>query len=211
MKSRKELLKKSRLYVVIDKTTLKGKSAAGLALKICGKGADIVQLRDKVSSKAEMLAEAFKLGELTRKTGTLFIVNDHLDIAKLSGSDGVHLGQEDLSVSCARMILGKDRIIGVSCHSLAQALAAQKQGADYIGIGPVFLTPTKPKVKPIGPAILSKIRRSIRIPFFAIGGIDSQSLPEVAALGVSRAAVVRAVCRSADPCSAARSLRKLLG
>jgi thiamine-phosphate pyrophosphorylase len=211
MKSRKELLRNSRLYVVIDKSTLKGKPAAGLAARICGKGADIVQLRDKISSKPEILAEAFKISELARKTGTLFIVNDHLDIAKLSGSDGVHLGQEDLSVSCARRILGRDRIVGVSCHTLAQALAAQKQGADYIGIGPIFSTATKPGVKPIGPKILGKIRSSIRIPFFAIGGIDVKTLPEVAASGASRAAVVRAVCRSGNPCSAARNLRKFLG
>ncbi len=209
MKSRKARLSGSRLYVVIDRSAVRG-DLSRLALSVCGKGADIIQLRDKESSKRDIFQQAQQLAEVARKTGTLFIVNDHLDIAKISGADGVHLGQDDLPVACARSILGKDRIIGVSCHSLTQALSAQKDGADYIGIGPVFATATKPDVRPVGTGLIEKIRGRIRIPFFAIGGIDRETLPQVISCGASRAAVVRAVCSARDPSAAASALRSVL-
>lgn len=198
MKSKKELLKKSRLYAIIDKKTCGQKSLLEAADKIKSLGADIIQLRDKISDKAAILKDAYSLRRLLAKSKTLFIINDYLDIARITDADGIHLGQEDCSIKIARKILGKDKIIGLSCHSLKQAIEAQKQGADYIGIGPIFKTPTKPAAKPIGLKIIREIGRRLKIPFFAIGGIDKNNIKEVVACGAKRVAVTRAADQARD-------------
>ncbi|MFA4993343.1 MAG: thiamine phosphate synthase [Candidatus Omnitrophota bacterium] len=199
MRSRKILLKKSLLYLILDKQDF-----TGLPFDNIG----VIQLRDKVSDKPYILSSALKLARRLRKTKTLFIINDYIDIAILSGADGVHLGQRDLPLKEARKLLGKDRIIGVSCHDLAQALKAQKEGADYIGIGPVYPTATKPEYSAIGLGALRQLKDKIKIPYFAIGNINEGNIKEVAASGARRIAVCRAILRADDPEGASSRLFK---
>lgn len=199
MKSRKNLLKESRLYLILDKKASGNKSLVGIAKKCSASGADIIQLRDKTSDRELVLKEAFLLRKTLRNSDTLLIVNDYLDAAKIAQADGVHLGQEDTSVTTARRILGKDKIIGVSCHNLSQALKAQKNGADYIGIGPIFSTPTKPEYKAIGLKITQKLKDKMRIPFFAIGDINSNNISQVISRGAKRVALCRAIVKTKHP------------
>ncbi len=194
MRSRKILLEKSCLYLIVDKPGFSG-------LVSCGVG--IFQLRDKISSKPRLLSSAIRLAESLRNSGALFVVNDCIDVAVLSGADGVHLGQEDLPLKEARILLGKDKIIGISCHNLPQALKAQDEGADYIGIGPVYPTSTKPGCSPVGFKVLRPHKGKIRIPYFAIGGIGEENIDEVLAAGARRIAVSRSVLKAKDPAGAA--------
>lgn len=201
------MLKKSRVYVIIDKDTAGKTCLTDIAKKIAKAktAAFITQYRDKNSKREDILKRALSLRKILPKEKTLFIINDYIDIAKISGCDGLHLGQKDLSIETARMILGKDKIIGISCHSLKQAKDAQRRGADYIGIGPVFSTPTKPDYKPIGLKEFKKIRQDIRIPFFAIGGINDKNIREVLNAGANRVAV----CRPASTGNPAKNLDRL--
>lgn len=194
MKSRKKLLQSSRLYVILDKYTYGKKSVKDLAARI--RGADIVQLRDKISRREAILENARLLQKALLNTKTLFIVNDYLDVAKIVDCDGIHLGQFDTPIQIARKVLGKDKIIGLSCHNLKQALEAQKSGADYIGFGPIFPTPTKPQYKAIGPDSIKKLKKKIKIPLFVIGNINQDNISEVKAAGAARVAVCRAVLKA---------------
>ncbi len=196
MKSRKNLLKKSLLYIVVNSSGLSGDILINQTLSAIKLGADIIQLRNKTDSKLIILEQAFRLRKLLSPSRSLFIVNDYLDVALISKADGVHLGQDDLPIEAARKLMGKSAVIGISCHSLKQAIAAQNSGADYLGIGPVFATPTKPDVAPIGLNIASAAAKRIRIPFFAIGGINKNNLQEIIRCGVKRIAVVRAASQS---------------
>jgi len=195
MKLRKRLLKKSLLYVILDK------EICGLQFRLISEslaknlGLGIIQLRDKLSSKKSILREALLLQRLFFNTKTLFIVNDYLEIAKIVDCDGVHLGQDDTPIEIARKVLGRDKIIGISCHNLKQALRAQKYGADYIGIGPVFTTPAKPEYKAIGLNLIKKLNDKIKIPFFLIGGINLNNTNRVLSAGAKRIAVCRAICQ----------------
>jgi thiamine-phosphate pyrophosphorylase len=197
MKSRKILLKRSLLYLITDKARL-----PRLSLDAIG----VIQLRNKLSAKSQVLRLAHKLAKRLSKTKTLFIVNDYIDIALLCGADGVHLGQEDIPLRQARKILGKDRIIGISCHSLAQALKAQKEGADYIGIGPIYATATKPEYRAVGLKVLRQLKDKIKVPYFAIGNIHQGNIKEITAAGAKRIAVYRAILKAEHPHLAAGKL-----
>jgi thiamine-phosphate pyrophosphorylase len=167
-------------------------------------GADIIQLRDKKSPKRERLAKAKALRDLTRKHGVLFIVNDDIDIALAVDADGVHLGQDDLPLADARRIMG-DKIIGISTHAIEEARAAERDGADYIGVGPIF--PTKSKEDVVDPVTTSYIRevvREIRIPFVAIGGIKLHNVDEVLAAGATRICAISEIVGSPDVTSTCR-------
>jgi len=201
MKSRKILLKRSLLYLILDRP---------LRFKFSSDVVGMIQLRDKVSDKSHLLGTAVKLARFFSKSNTLFIVNDYIDIAVLSGSDGLHLGQKDIPLKQARRLLGKDKIIGISCHNLRQALKAQKEGADYIGIGPVYPSATKPEYKAIGLRVLRQLKDKIRIPYFAIGDIHEGNIKEISAAGARRIAVCRAILKSGNPKYAARQLLKKL-
>ncbi|MDD5731244.1 MAG: thiamine phosphate synthase, partial [Candidatus Omnitrophica bacterium] len=137
MNWKKNPLKDCRLYAILDRQVLGDADFRGFAMKLKGLPLDIVQLRDKISGKNTVYRNALALAGIFSKQKTLFIVNDHPDIAALVNCDGVHLGQDDLPVEAARKLLGRKKIIGVSCHSLKQALEAERRGPDYIGIGPV--------------------------------------------------------------------------
>ncbi|MBU4345803.1 MAG: thiamine phosphate synthase [Candidatus Omnitrophica bacterium] len=188
MNSKKKLLEKSGLYVIIDKEVWRRRPKFS-DTKIKDLPVDIIQLRDKISDKETVLKDALRLRRALSNTGIIFIINDYLDIARLIDSDGVHLGQDDLPIGIARRLLGKDKIIGVSCHSLKQAKSAEVQGADYISIGPVFSTPTKPEYKPVGLGLIREISQEIKIPFFAIGGINEKNIGKVLDAGAKRIAV----------------------
>jgi len=199
MKLRKALLRKSLLYLILDKPEFS---------KLSPRGIGLIQLRDKVSPKADVLRSALKLARFLNKSKTLFIVNDYIDVAILSGADGVHLGQKDLPLKQARLLLGRDKIIGISCHNLRQALKAQREGADYIGIGPIYPTATKPEYRPIGLRVLRKLKNKIKIPYFAIGNVNAGNIGEIIAAGARRIAVSQAILKADNPAYAASLLFK---
>lgn len=194
MTSRRKRLKESALYVIIDKDVCQ-KKIINIARAAINSGADIIQLRCKNSSAREVLRYAKTLRGLT-KGKSLFIINDHIDFALACGADGVHLGQDDLPADIARRIVGRKILIGVSCHNLKQAKLAEDNGADYVAIGPVFSTLTKPKEKPITTKVLSILKKNIKIPFFPIGGINQKNFKEILRYKIKRIAVIRAVCES---------------
>ena len=210
MNSKKKSLKNSRLYCVIDKQTCKNARIGHLASELSDNNVEMIQLRDKCSGKKEVLEEAFVLRRVLAKTKTIFIVNDHAEIAFLTDADGVHLGQDDLTIEAARKLLGKDKIIGLSCQSLRQAVEAQDKGADYIGIGPIFPTSTKPGYEAFGLDLVRQCSKKIRIPVFAIGGIDLENIKSVLKSGAKRVAVCSAVCAAKDPGLSARSFYRIL-
>jgi thiamine-phosphate pyrophosphorylase len=169
-----------------------------LARKACGAGARVLQYREKRANRGEMLKIACEIRKITAAANTLFIVNDFIDIALLAGADGVHLGQDDIPIAEARKITPPDFIIGVSTHSLTQALEAEKQGADYIGCGPVFATPTKENYPPIGPDTVKQVIESVHIPVVTIGGLDPDNIPLLRKVGARNFAMVRALQKNTE-------------
>lgn len=156
-------------------------------------GVKWVQYRDKEGSRRDIYMNALNLRRITRDHNAVFIVNDHTDIALAVDADGVHLGLDDLPAQKAREILGKDRLIGVSTHTIEQAVDAEASGADYIGFGPIFRTETKDAGNPKGISLLSRIRSLIHIPIVAIGGINLDNVRSVFAAGVDAVAVASAI------------------
>lgn len=199
---KKERLKDAGLYVICDNAKAAGQSVEG--------GADIIQLRKKNASHRELFDLACAFKKIASPKDVLLIVNDFVDIALASDADGVHLGQDDLPIEAVRRILGKDKIIGLSTHSFHQAKGAEFLGCDYISVGPIYSTPTKPDYPAVGLELIGRVRKEVAIPFVAIGGIDSTNIKDVLAQGAIRIAVVRAVCAQDDPKGAARELRAIL-
>lgn len=174
-------------------------------------GADIIQLRDKTSGKEELLRKALALRELTRKHGVTFIVNDHIDVALEIDADGIHLGQNDLTLEEARKLVG-DKIIGISTHAIEEARLAEAQGADYIGVGPVFRTATKADVvDPVSVSYVREVAAEIRIPFVAIGGIKLSNVDEVIAAGATRICAVSEIVGSDDVIATCKAFLAKLG
>jgi thiamine-phosphate pyrophosphorylase len=179
------------LYVVTDP----GKNHLRMVRKAIAKGVRIVQLRDKEISRQGYRRLAKKVAALARKAGVTFIINDYWKMVKEIGADGVHLGQEDLkkvSLKRVRKEIGEDKIIGVSTHSLQQAKKAERAGADYISVGPIFKTPSKPLGRPVGIASLKRVLRRVEIPVVAIGGINRRTVRQVIKAGCQRFAAIRA-------------------
>lgn len=181
----------------------------------CEGGVDIVQLRHKSLERARLLRLAERLRETCRSHDVLFIVNDHLDIALLSGADGVHLGEDDLSLADAEKALqhagARHLIVGASASSTEVARSAERAGADYLGAGPAYATPIKAEKAAIGPEGVRAIQDAVHIPVFAIGGVGPANVEELRALGVDRVCVIRALSQVPDPAAEARRLRGLLG
>ena len=194
-----------RLYVVTD-AGADCVATLGVVRAACAGGADAVQLRRKGDGGLETLRLAEQCRAVTHDSGVLFIVNDRLDIAMASDADGVHLGQDDLPVAVARR-LWPGRLVGRSTHSLEQARAAAADGADWIGVGPVFATPTKPGRPPVGLGLVSAVAAEVTIPWVAIGGVDTGTVDRVTAAGARAVAVVRAVTAAPDVAAACRALR----
>ena len=203
----KPSIRAAKLYVIVDRSALGGRDPVEVAAAAARGGADVIQWRDKQAPDGEFLEMARRLREETRRQGVLFIVNDRVAVALLSKADGVHIGHEDLPVPEVRALVGDSMLIGRSTHSLEEALKAEIQGADYIGVGPVFATPTKPGVRAVGLEGVRQVRGKVRIPWVAIGGIDLENAGLVSSAGAACVAVVRAVAAAPDPEAAARSLK----
>lgn len=208
---RRALLRRCHLYLVTSPVPgLEERVEAALAA-----GLRLVQYRAKEGashadgtplSDADRLAQARSLRECCRRHGALFLVNDRIDLALAVEADGVHLGQGDLPVAVARRLLGPERLIGRSTHALPQLRQAVADGCDYVGVGPVNATPTKPGREPVGLAYVREALAESAIPCFAIGGITAAAVPELRASGADRVAVVRAITAAADAGAASREL-----
>jgi len=197
------------LYVITDETIGGGLTHAEIAERAIAGGADVIQLRDKTCGYHELCQIGRTLLTITRKTGTLFIVNDRLDVALACGADGVHLGQDDIRADVARQLAPPGFIIGVSVGTVDEAVRAEQEGADYIAPGPVFSTTSKGDAGPgLGPELITKIRQSVSVPLIAIGGINFDNVHEVIAAGADGVAVISVVVGSRDITAAARELRK---
>jgi thiamine-phosphate pyrophosphorylase len=208
--NRHALLRDSRLYVLLGGCG-DGVEFENLARTLVAAGVHIIQLRDKRAGDARLLERARLLREITRQTGTLFIMNDRPDLAMLADADGVHLGQDDAAVRDARRVLGAERIVGVSTHRLAEVRRAARDGADYIGCGPTFPSETKHFDRFVGLDFLRQVSGEARCPAFAIGGIDVDNLPLVLETGFRRIAVGAAVVAAADPAARVEQLLAMLG
>ncbi|WP_445348478.1 thiamine phosphate synthase [Desulforudis sp. DRI-14] len=204
--ARRAALSRPGLYVIGGRADTGGRSLLEAVREAVRGGAHIYQLREKEAPAGEILPLARELRKLTAEMGLLFIVNDRLDIALACGADGVHLGQDDLPLADARQVAGPGFIIGVSTHSLEQALAAEEGGADYIGVGPVYPTATKPEYRAVGLDLVRTVARRVSIPFVAIGGIDAASARAVVRSGARQLAVVRACFGAADIAAATGKL-----
>ncbi len=198
-----------RLYAVTDRAWLHGRTLESQVEQAILGGATIVQLREKHLTGEALLAEAKTLCALCRRYGVPFLVNDDVNLALAVGADGVHVGQEDMAAEQARALLGPGKLIGVSAHSVAQAVAAQRAGADYLGCGAAFVTGTKTDAKPIPRETLQAVTAAVDIPVVAIGGITRDNLPQLQGCGLAGAAVVSALFAQEDVQAAARELRRL--
>ncbi|MEW6599387.1 MAG: thiamine phosphate synthase [Nitrospirota bacterium] len=176
------------LYLVTD-TRIAGLSHTRIVRRMINAGIRTIQLREKCLSKKDIYHTAVDIRKFTKKCGVVFIMNDYPDIALAVDADGVHLGQEDMPVAEARKIIGKQKIIGVSTHSLSQAIRAQEDGADYIGFGPMFHTTTKDAGSPRGITSLRRVAQHITIPIVAIGGITWENVNTVLKSGADATAV----------------------
>ena len=201
-----------RLYVITDESVSRGRSHIEVAEAAIRGGADVIQLRDKTASGGTLYRVALSLRKLTREAKVPFLVNDRLDIALATDADGVHLGQKDLPAAAARNIMGPGRILGVSADTLEEALLAEKEGADYLGVGPVFeARETKADAgEPLGLERIARIRKHCRLPIVAIGGIDAQNARQVREAGADSAAVISAIVAADDITQAARELKSIL-
>ena len=189
-------LMECRLYGIIDLGYVEEPDLARVAEQMIEGGVDLIQLRGKGKSLDELVGHAAKLHELTARSSTPLIVNDHAEIASRIPVEGVHVGHDDDSIEVARRKAGRSVLIGKSTHSLEQALAAQREGADYIGFGPIFATPTKPDYAPIGLADIRRVHAEVSLPIFCIGGINIDNLQSVIGAGAKRVVMVSALLKA---------------
>jgi thiamine-phosphate pyrophosphorylase len=204
---RSERLRAARLYFICDARP-GGRALGDLLPAVLEAGVDVFQLRDKRLADDELLELGLAARRWCDEHGALFILNDRPDLAVAVGADGVHVGQSDVAVAAARAIVGDERIVGLSTHSAEQIAAAH--GIDYIGVGPVHETPTKPGRPAVGVALVRRAAAHGAVPFFAIGGITAGNVAPVVAAGARRVAVVRAIAHASDPAAAARALKAAL-
>ena len=198
------------LYAILDLGYVEPGAAARVTVELIRGGADIIQLRAKKQSTSVIRKLAAELHRLTSAAGVPLIINDYPEIARDVPAEGLHLGQDDLPIAAAREIVRRDCWMGKSTHSLAQAVAAEAEGADYIGFGPLFATPTKPDCPPIGTDDIRRVHEQVRIPIFCIGGIKLQNLPEILAAGAKRAVIVSGLLLSGDVAATTRAAKELL-
>ena len=210
----------SHLYVITDRTLSRGRSITQVIAKAIAGGAGIIQLRDKESTSKKLVQDGFSLRELTKEKNVIFIVNDRVDVALAVNADGVHLGQDDFPINLARKIIGEDKIIGVSVGNVEEAIQAVKDSADYVSIGSIFPTQTKPDAgDAVGTQIITEIKKALHevsaersehldVPLVAIGGITKDNIAQVAVAGADCAAVISVVVGADDIEAAAQCLIK---
>jgi thiamine-phosphate diphosphorylase len=187
------------LYVILDRSASRGRDLEGILAATIAGGCRMVQLREKDWPSGTLLPLAARLRDRCGREGVTFIVNDRVDLALAVEADGVHLGQEDLPAPVARRLLRPGMILGVSTHGVDQAQSAQRDGADYVAVGSMFATSSKPSFQLVGPALIRDVRGSIRVPLIGIGGITEKNAAEVIRAGADGVAVISAVCGADDP------------
>lgn len=205
-----ERLRSATLYGIVDLGYVNVADAPRFAREMLRGGVDVIQLRAKKQSPAEIAPLARELKAITRDGVVPFVVNDHTAVAREIGADGVHIGQDDGSVAAARAVVGEQCFVGKSSHSLAQADAAAAEGADYLGFGPLFATPTKPDYVPIGTAEIRRVHELVAQPIFCIGGIKLENLAGVVAAGARRVVIVSGLLQAPDVAKYARACKALL-
>jgi thiamine-phosphate pyrophosphorylase len=197
----------SHFYAMVDPAG--GHEPVALARILLEAGARVMQLRRKSASGRDLLAAARAIATMCRERGAMLIVDDHTDIAMLAGADGVHLGQEDLPLEAARRLAGSEMIIGISTHSVEQAVAAERGGADYIGFGPMYPGGLRNNATGKGLELLRQVRGAVRIPIVAIGGITEAKMPAVLGAGADACAIITDVVGAPDIAAKVRTILAL--
>ena len=200
----------ARLYGIVDLGYVSAENVERMTGLLCDGGVDVLQLRAKKMEKNEVERLARLMLPVTRDHGVPLVINDHLEVAAAVGSEGVHVGQDDDAVARARAVVGAGCFVGKSTHSLEQAVAAQDEGADYIGFGPLYATGTKPDYVPIGLQDIAEVHRRVALPIFCIGGVNAGRLDEIVAAGARRVVVVSAFLLEADVSGEVRALKQRL-
>lgn len=185
------------LYFITDRRLSK-KNVFDNAKSAIKAGIKILQYREKRISTKQMIEEAGKIRKLCEENNVLFLINDRIDVALAVDADGVHLSQEDMPYKLARKLLGKNKIIGLSAHSVKEALHNQEIGADYTSIGPIYYTKTKKIAKPIGLKPIKELKNRLKIPFVAIGGINESNIDDVLKAGAKNIAMISAIVAKED-------------
>ncbi|HET9857720.1 MAG TPA: thiamine phosphate synthase [Chthoniobacterales bacterium] len=203
-------LRDCRLYGILDLGYIDVTDAERVTKAMIEGDVDLIQLRAKKQSLAEIVDLAGALHEITSGAGIPLIVNDHAEVAAKVPVEGVHLGQDDDSLAHARKKAGRDVLLGKSTHSFEQAVAAEREGADYIGFGPIFATPTKPDYQPIGLTGIKRVHNEVTVPIFCIGGIKIDNLGQLIAAGAKRVAIVSGLLKATDIANYARACKTLL-
>lgn len=208
-------IEECQLYAFVDTAYLHGRAPEEIALELCDGGADLIQLRAKTSAREEVQRMAEAILPVTRRHGVALVINDHLSVARQVGAEICHLGQEDFfgaghSHASQLRSPGSALRIGISTHAPAEAERALAAGADYLGIGPIFATATKPDARPVTLEYLRWATRNVPIPWFAIGGITLQNLDEVLVAGARRVCVVSAILNADDIAGTCRAFKERL-
>lgn len=198
------------LYAIVDLRYVSAENAPAILEKLVAGGIDIVQLRGKNRSLDELSVLAEQLLQLTMSAKIPLIANDHAEIARRVEVQGVHVGQDDDSIKRVRSQIKRPIVVGKSTHSIEQAVAAEREGADYIGFGPIFSTPTKPDYSPVGLANIREVHERVSIPIFCIGGIKSENLAQVIDAGAKRVVIVSGLLQANDIAEYARACKRLL-
>lgn len=196
------------LYFVTDRNIMSSEKIEDAVISAIEGGVTVIQLREKNISSREFFETAVKIREICKSHNIPLIINDRADIAKAADCDGVHIGGDDLPIRAARKIMGDDKIIGVSARNLKKALNAQKDGADYIGVGALFQTSTKTNTVSVTPMELAEIKRSVDIPVVGIGGINRENIDALRGTGIDGVAVVSAIIAQRDIKEAAKGMRE---
>ena len=203
-------LSECRLYGIVDLGYVDDSDTACVVGQMLEGGVDLIQLRGKKRRIEELAIVATALHEVTSRSSTPLIVNDHAEIATRAPMEGVHVGQDDDSIEVARRKARHEIVVGKSTHSFEQALAAEREGADYIGFGPIFATPTKPDYPPIGLVDIRRVNAEVRIPIFCIGGITIDNLQSVIDAGAKRVVMVSALLKARSIVDYARCVTDML-
>ena len=203
-------LHQRHLYGILDMGYVEPSETIRVATEMLEGGVEILQLRAKEFSPSGILKLANPLVPLCKSFGVPFIINDHPQVVVDSGADGLHVGQDDILVETARDLIGPDKIVGLSTHSLLQAQSALKEKPDYIGFGPLFSTPTKPEYTSIGTSKIGQVHRMVSLPIYCIGGINLENLPEVLAAGARRVAIVSGILKAENISRYCRTCRAAL-